>query len=371
MIRFILVIAILIGLTAFKIAQLFPEHEDLAALSTVPLFLLMLAGPILSRAGKLTHGSLLYRTLAWAGSITMALWSTFIFLSIPIDLISLLINQFVPVPWLWIQRIVLAVSCLAVFLGMVEVLRGPIVRQLEVLIEDLPPALDNLKIIQISDLHVGPTIRKSYVADVVEKVNQHSPDFVFATGDMADAKGEAIVGDLSPMKDMRSRHGTFYVTGNHEYYNGVDGIVREVARLGWTPLINENRTIHHESIRILVVGITDPMGITHRQEHHPSVERASITTSQTDFKILLAHRPDAYKEAHQHGFDLQLSGHTHSGQYFPFNLMIGFFHRYSRGLHKHHETWVHVNPGTGYWGPPNRLGVPAEITLLTLKKPKR
>lgn len=348
--------------------QLFPEYEDIAALSTAPLFILMLAAPILSRTSETIQKTIWYQLLAWSGSVTMALWSVFIFLSIPVDVFTIIVNQFVAVPFRLVYQVVAVFALVTVILGLIEVFRGPIIREIEIKIAGLKEDLHGFKIAQISDLHVGPTIRKSYVAKVVKKTNSTNPDLIVATGDMADAKGDAIVDHISPFRDLKPKHGIFYVTGNHEYYQGVDGIIREFSKVGFTPLINENRVITVSSTKVMIAGITDPMGRVHRDSHHPSVEAAAITTAQPDLKILLAHRPDAYHEASKHGFDIQFSGHTHAGQYFPFNFLIGFFHRYSRGLYKHENTWVHVNPATGYWGPANRLGVPAEITLITLRR---
>jgi predicted MPP superfamily phosphohydrolase len=155
------------------------------------------------------------------------------------------------------------------------------------------------------------------------------------------------------------------VTGNHEYYWDAPGLVQKVRELGFTALINENRIVQVGSAKILIAGITDPMGQM-LSGHAPDINKATRSSESTEFKIFLSHRPDAYLQSEPRGFDLQFSGHTHSGQYFPFNLLIGFFHKYSRGLYRHGHLWVYVNPGTGYWGPANRFGVPAEITLLTL-----
>jgi len=158
------------------------------------------------------------------------------------------------------------------------------------------------------------------------------------------------------------------VTGNHEYYWDPEGLIAKMRELGFTPLLNENAALKIGESRLLVAGVTDPMGAAMTPAQKPDVSRAAHSDEKADLRILLAHRPDASTEAEPLGFDLQFSGHTHAGQFFPFSLLIGLEHRYSRGLYRHGRMQVYVNPGTGFWGPPNRLGVPAEITLATLRR---
>jgi predicted MPP superfamily phosphohydrolase len=189
---------------------------------------------------------------------------------------------------------------------------------------------------------------------------------VLVTGDIADARASSIVEDLAPLAELKAKHGVFYVTGNHEYYWDADGLVKLATSLGLQALMNENRVVKVGDAKILVAGITDPMGFMAGGRHRPDLARALTQAESTDFKILLSHRPDPFAEAEKSGVDLQFSGHTHGGQFFPFSLLIPLAHKHYRGLSRHGSLWIYVNPGTGYWGPPNRFGVPPEITLLSL-----
>jgi predicted MPP superfamily phosphohydrolase len=253
-------------------------------------------------------------------------------------------------------------------LGLLEVVRGPKIKKTLLAVENLPPSLQGLKIAQISDLHVGLTIRKGYVEEVVRLMNETNPDFIFLTGDITDAPINSIAEHLKPLSNLKSKYGTFYITGNHEYYWDIESIIEAMKALGFTLLLNENRTLKIGDSKILIAGITDPAGEHGLPGHAPSMSRSIAALDETAFKILLAHRPDACVEAEALGFDLQFSGHTHAGQFFPFSLLIGLAHKYTKGLYRHGRMWVYVNPGTGYWGPADRLGIRAEISLVTLGK---
>ena len=230
--------------------------------------------------------------------------------------------------------------------------------------------LNNLTIAQISDLHVGPTIRENYVQKVVNQTNATTPDIIVITGDLADAKADAITRHLQPLAELKSRFGVYYVTGNHEYYWGIQEWMDKIITLGFIPLINDNKVIEVNGVPILIAGITDHIGGHFLKEHQSDIKKAAVSEQTTEYKIMLAHRPDVYLAAEKLGFDLQLSGHTHAGQFFPFNVLLPLVYKYYRRLNKHHNLWLYVNPGTGYWGPANRVGVPPEITLLRLKKVK-
>ena len=165
---------------------------------------------------------------------------------------------------------------------------------------------------------------------------------------------------------LRAPDGVFFCTGNHEYYSGADEWVEEVARYGWIPLLNEHRLIERDGARLLVAGCTDFNADRHGEEHASDPAKAREGAPDHDLSLLLAHQPKSIHAAAAAGYDLQLSGHTHGGQFFPANMFVGFAHPFHEGLGKQDDTWIYVNRGTGYWGPPNRAGVPAEITLIRL-----
>jgi hypothetical protein len=268
-------------------------------------------------------------------------------------------------PW-WGAGVAMALSAW----GFRTALRGPRIEHVRIAKQDLSLALRGFRIAQISDLHVSEMIRKRYVESVVKKTLELKPDLIAITGDIADGDPEVLREELEPLRALKARHGVFYITGNHEFYYGVHAWMQTMEKLGFHVLSNSHRIVQHEgngsSARLLVSGIPDSMGARMMKEFAPDLDQAIAGAGHSDFHLFLAHEPSAYRLAEKAGCDLMLSGHTHSGQFFPVSWMIRFFHRYYRGLHRHGDFWIYVNRGTGFWGPPNRLGVPAEITLLEL-----
>lgn len=233
---------------------------------------------------------------------------------------------------------------------------------------DLPPGLDGFTIAQISDTHIGPTIRGDWVRQVVAEVNGLSPDMIVHTGDMVDGSVFALNGAVQPMADLHAPHGVWWCTGNHEYYSGVEHWLVKSRQLGMTPLNNENTLIDTGKGKILLAGVTDFRSERIFPQHVSSPARAMAHAPDHDVSILLAHQPRSIYAASDAKFDIQLSGHTHGGQYSPWTLAIHLFQPYVRGLHLHENTLLYVNVGTGYWGPPMRLGTEPEITLHTLRR---
>jgi Predicted phosphohydrolases len=221
-----------------------------------------------------------------------------------------------------------------------------------------------MKIVQISDLHVGPMIRHDYVEKVVRKVNELKPDIIVLTGDVADGNASVLANQLRALQDLRAPFGKFYVTGNHEYYWGAEDWVKCMANLGFMPLINENHVINFANVKVLIAGVTDISGEQFLSSHKTDIERAVLSSESTDYKILLSHSPRTLCQASQNGIELQLSGHTHAGQFFPFSLLVPLAHKYHSGLNCENEIWLYINSGTGSWGPINRFGVHSEITVI-------
>ncbi len=243
----------------------------------------------------------------------------------------------------------------------------PPVREVRVPLVDLPEAFDGFRIVQITDLHVGPTIKRDHVASVVEACNQLDADMVAITGDLVDGTVARLGPDVAPLAELRSRHGTFFVTGNHEYYSGVDAWVSELRRIGMQVLLNEHRVIEVGGARLTVAGCTDYRAGSELEDHATSPGRA-LEGAPDGVKLMLAHQPRSIFETAAAGADLQISGHTHGGQFFPWNLFAHFGQPYVSGLHRHDGTFIYVSRGTGYWGPPLRLAAPSEITLLILTR---
>ncbi|HSM92883.1 MAG TPA: metallophosphoesterase [Anaeromyxobacteraceae bacterium] len=231
----------------------------------------------------------------------------------------------------------------------------------------LPRALDGLTIVQISDLHVGPTIRQREVDRVVEQANALRPDVVVVTGDLVDG----TVGELGPivagLGRLRSRWGVHFVTGNHEYFSGVDAWLRFLPRLGMRVLRNERVTIGDAGGALELAGVDDWHAGRYGRGHGYDLAKALAGHDPERPLVLLAHQPLGVEAGVRQGVGLQLSGHTHGGQIFPFNLAVHAAFRYVRGLYAVEDgAHVYVSKGTGYWGPPMRLGFPPEITRITL-----
>jgi predicted MPP superfamily phosphohydrolase len=373
--RFLIIVFCLILFTCFKAVELWPAHPPAAVALSILLLLNMLSAMFVFRANPKVYDKIWFRALSWSGSLTMGLWTTFVILTLPVDLVHALIfifekisgtRLFLPEIFTQAYEGLAALSLLLVACGFFQVWRGARLVPVNIPLEKLPAGLEGLRIAQISDLHVGATIRKSYVEQVVARTNAAQPDLILMTGDIADGYAAVISRHLQPLKQLKAQYGVYYVTGNHEYYWDPAAILQEISGVGFKILFNENVILDIDGAKLMVAGVTDPAGEYLLEGHKPDAARAITSTQSSDFKILLAHRPGECFAAEVLGFDLQFSGHTHSGQFFPFSLFIGLAHRYSRGLYRHLKMWIHVNPGTGFWGPANRLGVAPEISLITL-----
>ncbi len=306
--------------------------------------------------------------IAWSANIGIGVWATFLFFAAIKDAVILALPQrFLPlVPWPGVILGLLAISALLAVIGGWQALAGPFIRYVSVPVKGLSKSLEGLKILQISDLHVGPTIRRTYVEKTVDRALSLNPDIIVLTGDIFDGVFDVLASHLEPLRRLHAPLGIFYVTGNHEYFWGARMWMEKAAVYGMTPLNNENRVLVFKGEKFLIAGIPDEMSRFFEKENIPDCAKAARTQEGEMFKILLAHRPGVYAEAAAAGFNLQLSGHTHGGQFFPWSLVIRFFHRFYRGLNRYNKLWIYVSPGTGYWGPAQRFAVPAELTLLTL-----
>ena len=252
-------------------------------------------------------------------------------------------------------------------IGLWRARRPAMVRVVDVPITGLPSDLEGFRIAQLSDLHVGPTLKRDFVERVVDTTNGLKPDLIALTGDVADGFPPALRGEVAPLAGLVAPHGKFFVTGNHEYYWDAAGWVRELQGLGFSALVNRHQLIRRGAGRIVLAGVTD---LSSRGLPGDTSDPAAAVAGapESDVRVLLAHQPKSAFAARAAGYDLQLSGHTHGGQYFPFNLLVRLFQPFVAGLHRLEAMWLYVSRGTGHWGPPLRLGAPAEITLIQLTR---
>jgi predicted MPP superfamily phosphohydrolase len=244
---------------------------------------------------------------------------------------------------------------------------GPVeVKRVRVPLRRLPKALDGLSIVQLTDVHIGPTLGRKFLEPVVAKVNGLSPDVIVITGDLVDGSVEELREHVAPLAALRAVHGVFFVTGNHEYYSGVTEWVAELARLGIRVLRNERVEIGRDGHGFDLAGVDDWTAHQFGRGHGADLARALEGRDPNRELVLLAHQPKAIDEAAKLGVGLQLSGHTHGGQIWPFGALVTLQQPYVAGLHRHGESWIYVSRGTGFWGPPMRLAAPAEITHVQL-----
>lgn len=243
--------------------------------------------------------------------------------------------------------------------GVANVLAPVAVKRVRVELSKLKAAASGMKIVQLTDVHVGPTIGREYVERVVARVNDLDADVVVITGDLVDGSVEDLKEHVAPLAQMKNKHGIYFVTGNHEYYSGAEAWIAYLESIGIKVLRNEHVRIGGED-GFDLAGVDDPSSGTQ------DLQKALAHRDPEIACVLLAHQPRGVHLAEELGVDLQLSGHTHGGQLFPWNYMVRLQQPFVEGLHKLQTAQIYVSSGTGYWGPPMRVGTSAEITEIHL-----
>jgi len=261
----------------------------------------------------------------------------------------------------------IAVSGASVGLGMMEARGEHEIVTIEIPLAKLPKALDGFSIVQLSDLHTGMTIDAAFVQRVVDRANALKPDLIALTGDLVDGTVENLRPDIAPLAELRAPHGVFAVTGNHEYYAGADAWIAEITRLGARYLRNERVTIGSGDASFDLAGVDD-YSAKDWPGHGEDLGAATANRDASRALVLLAHQPRQVKNAANHGVDLQLSGHTHGGQIWPWHYLVKLQQGgLLAGKYEHRGTQLYVTRGCGYWGPPVRLLAPLEITRVILR----
>ncbi len=264
--------------------------------------------------------------------------------------------------------IVIALSLVLAGVALYNGLQPPTLRRIEVMLPRLPAALSGFRIVQISDVHIGPLLDRRFAEHLCTRVNDLEPDLVAVTGDLVDGRVARIGSEVEPLRGLRARHGIFSVTGNHDFFSGADDWVARADELGWRTLRNEHVTIEGEGGAFHLAGVDDHHGAMLEGRGGEDLPGA-LTGRNPDFAVvLLAHDPGTFRRASKTTIDLQISGHTHGGQIWPFNWAVRAYVPWVRGLHRAGDSQLYVSCGTGFWGPPMRLGTLAEITEITLRR---
>jgi uncharacterized protein len=264
---------------------------------------------------------------------------------------------------------VVAIALVLVAWGYVEAMRVPRVRRVDVRIDRLGAGLDGLTVALLTDTHYGPIDRERWSARVVEVVNGLQADIVCHTGDIADGSVAARRAQTVPLGVVKARLARTYVTGNHEYFGEAQGWLDLMRELGWEALHNRHIVVERDGARLVVAGIDDATAEGSGHPGHRADLAAALAGADRELPVLLlAHQPKQVAAAVAHDVDLQISGHTHGGQIWPFNLLVRIDQPVVQGLSRHGaRTQLYTSRGTGFWGPPLRVFAPSEITLLTLR----
>jgi uncharacterized protein len=309
---------------------------------------------------------------SWVGLTAMGFFSSLFVFTVLRDLVLALIRLFLPpnqtAAWTTPSaQITLAITIIVTLIGLVIARGRPRITEVTVPIDNLPQSLNGFSIAQISDIHVGSTIKRGFVESIVRRVNELEPDMIAVTGDLVDGSVPRLSAHTAPLAKLSARYGAFFVTGNHEYYSGESAWTDEIRRLGIRVLKNEHVVLRHNGGALVLAGVTD-FSAHHFDPLQRSDPAGALRGAPADAgaKILLAHQPSSAAAAERAGYDLQLSGHTHGGQFWPWSFFVRYFQPFTGGLNRLNKLWVYVNHGTGYWGPPNRFGVPSEITRIKL-----
>ncbi|MFA7766854.1 metallophosphoesterase [Streptomyces sp. NRRL S-448] len=253
-----------------------------------------------------------------------------------------------------------AVALATVGAGTYGVLRGPSVKRVRVPLAKLPRAAHGFRIAVVSDVHLGPVLGRAHTQRIVDTVNRTQPDLIAIVGDLVDGSVPDLGSAAEPLRRLAARHGSYFVTGNHEYFSGAQQWIDHVRELGLNPLENARRELPYFDL----AGVNDIQG--EREDKGPDFGAALGDRDRSRAAVLLAHQPVVIHDAVRHGVDLQLSGHTHGGQLWPGNYLAELANPTVAGLERYGDTQLYVSRGAGAWGPPVRVGAPSDITVVEL-----
>ena len=263
---------------------------------------------------------------------------------------------------------VLGAAALATSYGIYQARKTPGLVQLDIPLAKLPQEFDGFRIVQICDVHAGLTVNRDWIESVVREVQKQNGDLIAFVGDMVDGSVPALEKTVAPLADLHAPFGKFFTTGNHEYYSGAEQWIKHAGVLGFDVLVNEHRKMQKNGSSIILAGVTDYTAGQFIKDQASDPNKALEQAPNDDVKILMAHQPRSLYQFGDLRVDFTMNGHTHGGQFIPWNLLATIGQPFIKGLHQWKEGSVYVSKGTGYWGPPVRLGARSEVTVFTLKK---
>ena len=359
--RFALVVTAMLAVAYAYVSSRLATGPVSAGLIAVPFVLSWIMPVVYWGTGRSREG-MIDQLLHRASYLSMAWVSFALVLTIARDL-ALLATAWTPTAHSMVVTagvpVVLGGSVLAMAFGAAAAFRGPRIERVDIAVAGLHPDLEGFRIVQISDLHVGPNIGRRYVQRVVDLSRSLSADLYVLTGDIVDGPVPRLAPDVAPLAELARGGNAFFILGNHDCYAGAEAWIAHFREMRMTVLLNEHDIVRKGAARLLIGGVVDPAYGRLRPE-------ISIR-EPADFRLLLAHNPRLAPLGAKAGFDLQLSGHTHAGQFFPWTLAVRLVHApHVAGLSQEGAMQVYVSAGTGTWGPPVRFGTNPELTLVRL-----
>lgn len=378
---FSIISIIVCGLTFLILKKRLKLEKKATRILAVVLFLsgvLMVVAPTLFRVYQVSIENpanyalqfTQYYMMGWIG-ITMIVAAT-------AEILQYVFKKFDPSKRIFltegVTKGILAGTTLASFGGFLQMKWGPKVERVSIKLPTLPPAFDGFTIVQLSDIHIGPMLHRDFAQKIVAEAMALKADLIAITGDAVDGTVDQLQHHVEPLRGLQAEHGVHFITGNHEYYSGPESWLSHFESFGFHIYRNSNRILEKKNSageieKLLLGGVYDVQGERFSELHKTDPFKAAETREPVSCKILLAHNPRSIEDATKAGFHLQLSGHTHAGQFYPFVWIARMAHQYFEGhYHVNENTQIYVNRGTGFWGPPNRLGKTSEITHITLKR---
>lgn len=363
------VLGLLVGIHAYLASRLIlaaqlPDHVE----GVLVGLLVVLAGTLVAQPiAERRIGPPWSRFLAWPASIWMGvMFLAFVFVGLS-DLALLPFGPLDPETARTRALVVAGLTAVAATVALFSGLRPPATKRVDVALSRWPTALDGFRIVQISDVHIGPVLDRKFARHLAERCNALDPDLTVITGDLVDGAVEPLRNEVAPLAALEARHGVYFVTGNHDHYSGANDWTRAVENLGIVALRNRHVTIERDGAAFALAGVDDHRG---GMDRRPSEDIPRALDGNPDDRpvVLLAHDPATFPGAASHDIDLQLSGHTHGGQIWPFNYLVRLSTPFVAGLYRLANSQIYVSRGTGFWGPPMRLGAPAEITEIIVRR---